>query len=459
MDEKPQDPIYLRNYIGGTYENSRWEEADDSGFYDRSIRGGSRDRWEYIGRYAFENRQFSLLQYMGDGDLMPFRIEIRRLSNGLSGYYTPYLSRYLNMTEKGYVFSAYTQEQFESIFENTPQEELQWYENRESLYGQFVREQYLDVDRESLPRLTSLCAENPQQGIDHITSYIVNTLHSMASYTLNPGVIPLGEEIPEYFLFESHRGYCQHFATTAALMFRLYGVPSRYVTGYMAQPDDFEQQSDGSWRAVLEDGDAHAWTEVYADGQGWKVVDATPSAGDESQTSQASTEESSTQAENTAQEDVQEKIDTAQESEHAGIDWLGIIRRVLWVLMILLAVGAAVFLIYFRRKRKLGEIRKLPADELFVRMMELIGMGGYLRGKNGMEEDFAQCLSKEIERITPEEARRLMNLVYRESFGKGHISEKEQEEAYHIYEKAGNFVYPNLKRWRKWYVRYWKCYL
>lgn len=281
----------------------------------------------------------------------------------------------------------------------------------------------------------------------------------MASYTLNPGVIPLGEEIPEYFLFESHRGYCQHFATTAALMFRLYGVPSRYVTGYMAQPDDFEQQSDGSWRAVLEDGDAHAWTEVYADGQGWKVVDATPSAGDESQTSQASTEESSTQAENTAQEDVQEKIDTAQESEHAGIDWLGIIRRVLWVLMILLAVGAAVFLIYFRRKRKLGEIRKLPADELFVRMMELIGMGGYLRGKNGMEEDFAQCLSKEIECITPEEARRLMNLVYRESFGKGHISEKEQEEAYHIYEKAGNFVYPNLKRWRKWYVRYWKCYL
>lgn len=92
-------------------------------------------------------------------------------------------------------------------------------------------------------------------------------------------------------------------------------------------------------------------------------------------------------------------------------------------------------------------------------MMELIGMGGYLRGKNGMEEDFAQCLSKEIECITPEEARRLMNLVYRESFGKGHISEKEQEEAYHIYEKAGNFVYPNLKRWRKWYVRYWKCYL
>ena len=151
-------------------------------------------------------------------------------------------------------------------------------------------------------------------------------------------------------------------------MFRLYGVPSRYVTGYMAQPDDFEQQSDGTWRAVLEDGDAHAWTEVYADGQGWKVVDATPSAGDESQTSQASTEESSTQAENTAQEDVQEETDTAQESEHAGIDWLGIIRRVLWVLMILLAVGAAVFLIHFRRKRKLEEIRKLPADELFVRI-------------------------------------------------------------------------------------------
>ena len=80
------------------------------------------------------------------------------------------------------------------------------------------------------------------QGQDSITAYIMETLHSRTSYTLNPGITPFGEEIPEYFLFESKKGYCQHYAATAALMYRLYGIPSRYVSGYMAAPGDSAQR-------------------------------------------------------------------------------------------------------------------------------------------------------------------------------------------------------------------------
>ena len=77
----------------------------------------------------------------------------------------------------------------------------------------------------------------------------------------------------EYFLFTNHRGYCEHYATTAALLFRLYGYPSRYVTGYVA--DDFRRQTDGTYQAVLTDRQAHAWVEVFVNGE-WVLVEATP---------------------------------------------------------------------------------------------------------------------------------------------------------------------------------------
>ena len=59
-------------------------------------------------------------------------------------------------------------------------------------------------------------------------------------------------------------------------MYRYYNIPARYVTGYLAKADAFTQQEDGSYRAVLDDGSAHAWAEVYLAGRGWVVVEATP---------------------------------------------------------------------------------------------------------------------------------------------------------------------------------------
>ena len=66
------------------------------------------------------------------------------------------------------------------------------------------------------------------------------------------------------------------FASAAVVMFRMFGLPARYVVGYAAPQSLFTQQEDGSWHAILQDDNAHAWAEVYISGQGWTPMEMTP---------------------------------------------------------------------------------------------------------------------------------------------------------------------------------------
>ena len=75
------------------------------------------------------------------------------------------------------------------------------------------------------------------------------------------------------FLFETRRGYCEYFASAAALLLRLQGVPTRYVTGFNVRDESLV----GRHYAVRES-DAHAWVESYVPGSGWLEFDPTPSA-------------------------------------------------------------------------------------------------------------------------------------------------------------------------------------
>jgi len=75
----------------------------------------------------------------------------------------------------------------------------------------------------------------------------------------------------ENFLYVEKRGYCEHFATAAALLARTLGVPSRISYGWSGGRY-FKAQNMFVFRAK----DAHAWTEIKLDGYGWVVFDATP---------------------------------------------------------------------------------------------------------------------------------------------------------------------------------------
>ena len=74
-----------------------------------------------------------------------------------------------------------------------------------------------------------------------------------------------------HFLFGSRTGHCELFATSAALLLRMYGVPTRYVTGVVCS----RYNPAGYYYAT--NFDLHAWVEAWDDvGQRWVLVDATP---------------------------------------------------------------------------------------------------------------------------------------------------------------------------------------
>lgn len=87
-------------------------------------------------------------------------------------------------------------------------------------------------------------------------------------YTLEPPRLS-GERIDQ-FLFETRRGFCEHYASAYAFLMRAAGVPARLVGGYQGG----QRGQDGqSWE--VRQMDAHAWVEVWFEGRGWVRVDPT----------------------------------------------------------------------------------------------------------------------------------------------------------------------------------------
>ncbi|MFZ5558823.1 MAG: transglutaminase TgpA family protein [Pseudomonadota bacterium] len=87
-------------------------------------------------------------------------------------------------------------------------------------------------------------------------------------YTLQPPL--LGEDSIDDFLFNTRRGFCEHFSSTFAFLMRAAGVPTRVVTGY--QGGEFNPI--GNY-LIVRQADAHAWAEVWIEGAGWVRVDPT----------------------------------------------------------------------------------------------------------------------------------------------------------------------------------------
>lgn len=87
-------------------------------------------------------------------------------------------------------------------------------------------------------------------------------------YTLSPAL--LGDNSIDEFLFDSREGFCEHYASAFSFLMRAGGIPARVVTGY--QGGEFNPYDD---TLVVRQYDAHAWSEVWLQGQGWIRVDPT----------------------------------------------------------------------------------------------------------------------------------------------------------------------------------------
>jgi hypothetical protein len=92
-------------------------------------------------------------------------------------------------------------------------------------------------------------------------------------YVERPAQPPAGRAPLDYFLNQTHEGYCQHYAGAMALLLRMGGISARVATGF--SPGGYSARKK-AW--IVRDTDAHAWVEVWFDKYGWVAIDPTPDA-------------------------------------------------------------------------------------------------------------------------------------------------------------------------------------
>lgn len=135
-----------------------------------------------------------------------------------------------------------------------------------------LRKQALDLPEDCPPQVyelaESLVAQAPSQvaAVRQVEGYF------QANFEYGFGsVAGRGENIIEVFLRDKPPAHCELFATSAALVLRAGGIPTRYVNGFLvAEKSRFGE----TW--LTRDRDAHAWVEAYVPDHGWVTVDPTP---------------------------------------------------------------------------------------------------------------------------------------------------------------------------------------
>lgn len=88
-------------------------------------------------------------------------------------------------------------------------------------------------------------------------------------YSLNPPVLDSRDPV-DTFLFNTRKGFCEHYASAFTTLMRASGIPARVVTGYQGGA----RNAVGDYYTVRQS-DAHAWSEVWLAGRGWVRVDPT----------------------------------------------------------------------------------------------------------------------------------------------------------------------------------------
>ncbi len=135
----------------------------------------------------------------------------------------------------------------------------------------FALQQALGLPARINPRTRTLAAEwRAQANSDEqiVSAALAMFRREAFYYTLRPPL--LGKHAMDEFLFDTRRGFCEHYASAFVFLMRAAGVPARVVNGYQGGELN---PVDGFF--TVRQSDAHAWAEIWLAGQGWVRVDPT----------------------------------------------------------------------------------------------------------------------------------------------------------------------------------------
>ena len=227
-------------------------------------------------------------------------------------------------------------------------------------------------------------------------------------YTLTPP--KLAANSVDEFLFDTRRGFCEHYASAFAALMRAAGIPSRVITGY--QGGTFNRFAD-YW--IVRQSDAHAWNEVWIDGRGWVRIDPT-SAVDPARVEHGLGEAlgadeplvSRWQRRSPWLADMRLRLDALrqvwrerilffdQNSQQQLLEWLDIPapdgRKM--VLLLTAALGVVFCWLTWQVRREAGPARREPLMRVYARLCAKLAAAGIERLPHEGAEDFAARVAR-----------------------------------------------------------------
>lgn len=303
----PAERIYFRGMIGEVYDGRSWSGLDkkelasdyalfywlhEEGFYAQTSVANALNRLADEGKAEVDHHQLSISNISACKKYLylPYQAENGAyLDSTLIGDATVFSKKHLpKWTEGDEVNISCSASELSGIAlrneiaENQETEAVSKFLSCEQSYSAFVRDNYLDITPEVRTSLAELFGEFPDaMTLPQITGRILDALDE--NFTYNEAVnTNCGEsDFISYVLELSKSGYSVHYASCAAMMLRYFGVPARYVEGYMLNADEAASYRAGETLFITEN-NAHAWAEYYLDGVGWLPFDVTPGYIDES---------------------------------------------------------------------------------------------------------------------------------------------------------------------------------
>lgn len=394
--------IYLRNFSGGTYQDEQWQRANESDFYTQ----------RYSSSYYY-TRQYNFLE---STNLLPnnlINLKITHLANQNNNYFTPYLQKYINSDAQGYSYNIIEENDFKNQLSLSDFEAYQWYQSTQQPYTNYVYNNYLSVNQERLPQLTNWINEHPVTNYEDVTETIIDMLHSHATYSTTPGFTLDNQDIVETFLFNRGEGYCQHFASAATLMYRLYGIPARYATGYAVSSTDFTQVND-RYEAIITNANAHAWVEIYDRDLGWIPIEVTPAI------------------ETTSSNIVQETVP----------------YNYFWIIPVILVIIGILVSSILKIKRQ-----PLSIATMYLNIIKSLHYLNYMTDYFGYEDDFMIELNKIIPDLSFEQLNKMSQIFFKARFSLHQITADEYEYVKKSFNEIITHLSANANIFKKIYLK------
>lgn len=299
------ESYYLRGYVGEEYTKSAWQQADTRKLYEYRDLFYWLHREDYYGQTQLAGAALLLKDTGGESEedmLIVNEIHVSNVSASRKYRYEPYeLLNYSHAQDDYGAWIGDSRNPAEGWFgegeydylalpsqipgsaaltaalseqEQQPGEELQAYLEQESYYNSFVYDLYTQVPEHVRNLLRNHLGDEKLEPAE-AREKILTLLSGEVRYGTQVDAMPVGKDFLQYFLEESGCGYSVHYATAAVLMLRYYGIPARYVEGYLITPEDVRKAQPGDTVTIPED-HAHAWAEYYQDGIGWIPFETTP---------------------------------------------------------------------------------------------------------------------------------------------------------------------------------------